>query len=371
MLDNRLLCIMYMMNAGGAETMIMKLYREAVKQGVYFDFLLFNKDKGFYDDEIRKLGGKIFYIGDVSIKKNPIRFLYLLISFLNSHKYSRVLQSTEQSYFAIYALIARLLGSKIVAIRSTNSTTCKGFVWDFISRLMIFIPRIATNVRFAPSKLAADFLFGNSNGVQILQNGIKVEDFMFDIHLRRRCRKEFVLNDSFVVGHIGRFSKQKNHKFLLDVFLEIINYKPNSVLCLVGIGELEDEIKQYAVQLGIINKVIFCGIRRDVSHILMAMDVLVFPSFYEGMPNVVIEAQTTGLPCLVSDTVTEECKVTDKVEFLSLKNLANEWAIKALSMFDNDTKREEYAMKMKLAGYDIEDVAQKFLFSMKLNGKLD
>ena len=159
-------------------------------------------------------------------------------------------------------------------------------------------------------------------------NLIKVEDFMFDIHLRRRCRKEFVLNDSFVVGHIGRFSKQKNHKFLLDVFLEIINYKPNSVLCLVGIGELEDEIKQYAVQLGIINKVIFCGIRRDVSHILMAMDVLVFPSFYEGMPNVVIEAQTTGLPCLVSDTVTEECKVTDKVEFLSLTNSAVEWANK-------------------------------------------
>lgn len=365
-LNNRLLCIMYMMDTGGAESMIMKLYREASRYGVFFDFLLFSEKKGFYDDEIRALGGKIFYIRDASIKKNPISFFYKFISFLNSHKYSCVLQSTEQSYFAVYALLAKLLGSKMVAIRSTNSTTCKGFTWDFISKLMVFIPRLASNVRFAPSKVAADFLFGDNSDVQILRNGISIENFIFHRSLRNRYRAELAINESLVVGHIGRFSKQKNHKFLLEIFKEITYCQQNSLLCLVGTGELKDEIKKYAVQLGVIDKVLFLGIRRDVPNVMMAMDVMIFPSFYEGMPNVVIEAQTTGLPCLVSDTITEECKVTDKVEFLSLKNSALEWANKALSMINNDTKREDYAGKMKVAGYDIKDVAKTFLNSMKL-----
>ena len=365
-LNNRLLCIMYMMDAGGAESMIMKLYREASRYGVFFDFLLFSEKKGFYDEEIRALGGKIYYIGDASIKKNPIRFFYKFISFLNSHKYSRVLQSTEQSYFAVYALLARLLGSKIVAIRSTNSTTCKGFTWDFISKLMVFIPRLASNVRFAPSKVAADFLFGDNSDVQILRNGISIENFIFHSSLRNRYRDELAINESLVVGHIGRFSKQKNHKFLLEIFKEITYCQQNSLLCLVGTGELKDEIKKYAVQLGVIDKVLFLGIRKDVPHVMMAMDVMIFPAFYEGMPNVVIEAQTTGLPCLVSDTITEECKVTDKVEFLSLTNSAVEWANKSLSMINNDTKREDYDGKMKAAGYDIKDGAREFVTCMRL-----
>ena len=153
---------------------------------------------------------------------------------------------------------------------------------------------------------------------------------------------------------------------MLEIFKEITYCQQNSLLCLVGTGELKDEIKKYAVQLGVIDKVLFLGIRKDVPHVMMAMDVMIFPSFYEGMPNVVIEAQTTGLPCLVSDTITEECKVTDKVEFLSLTNSAVEWANKSLSMINNDTKREDYAGKMKAAGYDIKDVAREFVTCMRL-----
>lgn len=364
-LNNRLLCIMYTMSAGGAESMIMKLYREASKCGIVFDFLLLSDKKGFYDDEIKSLGGTLFYLGNVSLKKDPISFFMALVVFFRKHKYTRVLQSTEQSYLAIYALLARLLGSEIVAIRSINSTTCRGRIWDIVSKMTRFIPKIASNVKFAPSQVSADFLFGDSN-VHILRNGVKIEKFGFNEFFRKKHREELMINDGLIIGHVGRFSKQKNHKFLLDVFAEIIALEKNSILLLLGNGELENNIKQYAMSLGIIDKIVFAGVREDVPELMMAMDVLVFPSFYEGLPNVVIEAQTTGLPCVVSDTITDECKVTDKVEFLSLKNHPQEWALKALSMIDKNDKRENYAVSMKVAGYDIQDVAKEFLTYMKL-----
>ena len=354
------------MDAGGAENMLMKLYRTVDKKRVQFDFACFTNEEGFFDKEILSMGGRIFRLGTVPLKKYPYKRMKSLYDFFRLHKYDYVLQSTEQAHMASFSLIAKIAGVYVIAIRATNSSACRGRLFDKVEKCLRFLPCFVADVKFAPSKLSADFLFGKNADVQILNNGINITEFQFNENLRRLKRKEFSFQNKLVIGHIGRFSKQKNHIFVIDVFVKILEKNSCAILLLIGTGELYHNIKKYVDALGITDRVIFAGVRKDVSELMMAMDILVFPSFYEGMPNVVIEAQTTGLPCLVSDTITEECKVTDKVEFLSLKNSALEWANKALSMINNDTKREDYAGKMKVAGYDIKDVAKTFLNSMKL-----
>ena len=362
----RLLCIVGKMDAGGAENMLMKLYRTVDKKRVQFDFACFTNEEGFFDKEILSMGGRIFRLGTIPLKNYPYKRIMSVYDFFQLHKYDYVLQSTEQAHMALFSLIAKIAGVDVIAMRATNSSACRGRLFDNFEKCLRFLPCFVADVKFAPSKLSADFLFGRNADVQILNNGINITKFQYNENLRRLKRKEFLFQNKLVIGHIGRFSKQKNHIFVIDVFVKILEKNSCAIFLLIGTGELYHNIKKYVDALGITDRVIFAGVRKDVSELMMAMDSLVFPSFYEGMPNVVIEAQTTGLPCLVSDTITEECKVTDKVEFLSLKNSALEWANKALSMINNDTKREDYAGKMKVAGYDIKDVAKTFLNSMKL-----
>ena len=173
-----------------------------------------------------------------------------------------------------------------------------------------------------------------------------------------KIRREFSLEGKTVIGHIGRFNKQKNHAFLLEVFAKIHQSNPNVVLLLVGKGELEQQICQQAQQLGVENSVIFTGVRQDVPALLSAMDVMVFPSFYEGMPNVIIEAQATGLHCVVADTITKTANISGLVEYLSLSKSAQEWADCALSKVDLERKNMNDAFIKHQ--YDIQSVANVF-----------
>ena len=173
-------------------------------------------------------------------------------------------------------------------------------------------------------------------------------------------RAELNLEGEFVVGHVGRFQKQKNHKFLLEIFKEILEKNEKARLVLVGgNGELLDETKAYAKELDIPEKVLFLGNRADVPKLLSAFDVLVFPSFFEGMPNVVIESQAASLPCLISDTITPEADITGLVKYLSLSKSANEWAQEALlqaQYHERKSHKEEFYKK----GYEIKAVVEKF-----------
>ena len=155
----------------------------------------------------------------------------------------------------------------------------------------------------------------------MLHNAIDSDVFKYDESARLKIREEFGIDGgTTVVGHIGRFMTQKNHGFLLEIFAEYLKSNPNSVLMLVGKGELEERIRQKAEELGITDKIIFTGVRSDIPQILSAMDIFVFPSLYEGMPNTVIEAQATGLPCLIADTITREADITGLVKYLPLGN---------------------------------------------------
>ena len=162
-----------------------------------------------------------------------------------------------------------------------------------------------------------------------------------------------------MIGHVGRFNAQKNHSYLLDVFSEIAKRNNEAILLLVGEGILENEIKQKAIELGIIHRCIFTGVRSDVNKLLCAMDVFVFPSLYEGMPNTVIEAQTSGLKCFVSDSITKEANVNGMVTFLPIDSNPAIWSDQILnSKLDYD--RLCSAEYMISSGYSISDTATKF-----------
>jgi glycosyltransferase involved in cell wall biosynthesis len=219
------------------------------------------------------------------------------------------------------------------------------------------------DVKFAPSDLAAKYTFGEkayeSGKVTLLHNAVDLDVFHFDANGGKVVRQELgISEDALLVGHVGRFMTQKNHGFLLEIFCEIAAIKPDARLLLVGKGELEQNLREQAERLGIVDKVIFAGVRSDIPQILSAMDVLVFPSLYEGMPNTVIEAQATGLPCVIADTITREADITGLVQHLPLDLDAKEWAESAIAAVG---PRHDTRGKFTKAGYDIENTVKAFL----------
>ena len=357
----RLLCLLSGMNAGGAETFLMKIYRQLDKHKYQMDFCINVKEKCFYEDEILSLGGKIYRIPPKS--QSVKEFRRQLTDVVRDNQYDYVLRVTSSAMGFMDLKIAKKAGAKVCSARSSNSSDGGGLKAYIAHRLGGILYHKYVDVKFAPSDLAASYTFGKKalkkNQVCILNNGVDTDVFKFDIDARNDIRKEFgVEEDQFVIGHIGRFMKQKNHEFLLKVFNEICKTNYNSKLMLVGIGELEKEIKQQIKELGLEDKVIFTGVRSDISKLLSAMDVFVFPSFYEGMPNTVIEAQATGLPCVIADTITKGADITGLVHYLSLSDNQTVWAKKALELIKNDRKdtREDFVKNC----YDIESVVNKF-----------
>ena len=184
-----------------------------------------------------------------------------------------------------------------------------------------------------------------------------LEKYKFDEIERQRTREKYELENKFVIGHVGRFSYQKNHDFLIDVFYEIIKRNPNAMLLLIGYGELEQKIKEKVLRLGLDPNVIFIGKTEDLAKYYNAMDCFVLPSFYEGLPVVGIEAQAFGLPCVFSSEITPETKILDTCSFLSLEESADIWAERILQ--NQNLKRNDNNELIKSAGYDLKEEVRK------------
>ena len=320
----RLLCIVGGMNAGGAETFLMKIYRKMNKEIYQMDFCVAKQEKNFYEDEILSLGGKMHRITPKS--KGILQNFLDIKNLVKENNYKYVLRVSQHSLSALELLAAKLGGAKILAFRSSNTNSGGGKLNLILHYIFRPIANKIINVRIAPSTEAARYMFGEKNvkknKYNLINNGLDIEKFMYSEENRNTIRKELDIEDEFVIGHVGRLTKQKNHKFLLQIFKNFLSKNKNSILLLIGEGELEEELKEYSKELGIINNVIFYGVSDCINQFYSAMDFFVFPSLFEGMPNTVIEAQTSGLQCIVSDSVTKECKITDKVKFKSLQNSA-------------------------------------------------
>lgn len=358
----RLLCIISSMNTGGAETFLMKLYRNIDRTKYQFDFCVNVPEKCFYEDEILSLGGKMFRVTPKS--QNAKAFKSQLSELIKTENYQYVLRITSNAMGFWDLKIAKKAGAKVCCARSSNSSDGAGWKTKIAHRIGRLLFSKYVDVAFAPSDLAAEYTFGRKayrNGsVHLLNNAVDLDTFQYSITDREEIRREFrITSEQLVFGHIGRFNEQKNHEFLLEIFNSIREKKCNSVLLLLGDGPLKNEIQTKAKELGLENSVIFAGIRSDVPRFLSAMDCFIFPSFYEGMPNTVIEAQATGLPCIISDTITRNADITGLVDYVSLEQSSNQWACLALekSKLDRlDTKQVFLEHK-----YDIKSSAEAFV----------
>ncbi|MDE7423389.1 MAG: glycosyltransferase family 1 protein [Lachnospiraceae bacterium] len=353
----RILHVVGKMHYGGMETLIMNIYRNINREKVQFDFLVHYSEKGEYDDEIRQLGGKIYIMPRTKIS-NYFKYKKALKYFFAKHNEFIVVHSHLHNLAFMHLSIARHYGMATIEHFHNNSVdrNFKGIIGYYCSRLGIKY----ADYLFACSDGAAKFfLQGKYKKLPytIIKNGIETEKFSYNEKIRKQMREQYHCNNQFVVLHVGRFWEQKNHKFLLEIFKEILKQNTNSKLFLIGIGPLEDEIKKKVKNLDIEKNVCFLGVKDNVNEWMQMADCFLFPSLYEGLGIVLIEAQTSGLRCFTSlDKVPVDAKVSENIEYISLKESAKVWADKVLasSLYERKSCVEE----VKRAGYDIRETAK-------------
>lgn len=357
----RILCVLASLNMGGAETFMMKIFRN-LQTDKKIDFIV-SAEEGYYEKEILELGGKIYRIPLRT--QHPVRAFMDLKKIVQDNHYDTVLKLCETPIGVIDLIAAKLGGAHNLCVRSCNANAEEVRIKRMVDAILRPLLNTVATVKIAPSDLAAEFTFGakavQRGEVVFLHNALDLKQFTFSQQDRERIRAKLGVENKLVIGHVGRFNQQKNHKFILKVFAELKKLAPNAVLLLVGKGELEAEIRSQIQNLGLEDSVRLLGVRDDVPKLLCAMDAFLFPSFYEGMPNTVIEAQTTGLPCVISDTITAEAAVTPLVQMLPLELSAAEWAQKVLdAAYMPVVERTSAAELMKQAEYDIETCVMKF-----------
>lgn len=345
----RILHILQRMEAGGTQALLMNIYRKIDRTKVQFDFLVEYPNKQFYDDEIISMGGKIYYT-NVRNDFNIFKFQKELKKILKENNYKIVhVHAFTIGYFCLKT--AKRCGVPIRIAHSHNNETVHDSKY-LLKRVMQKLYTIHANNLFACSEAAGRYLFGNRE-FKVLNNAIDSEKFIFNAQIREETRKELSLENNFVVGHVGRFHAQKNHKFLINVFKEIKAKQNNAKLILVGSGPLENEIKKQVEDLNLVKDVIFLGNRGDMNRIFMAMDVFVFPSLFEGLGIVSIEAQATGTPVICSEGLPEESKITPIYKKLNLSDSLEKWAEESIKITKNKLCNTNMQEKVIKSGFDM------------------
>ncbi len=370
----RVLQVFARMDRGGSETMIMNYYRNIDKEKVQFDFVVHTDDVCAFDKEIENLGGRIFHLPRYTLK-NHFQYIKLWKDLLKSHPEYKIIHGHYFSISAIYFFIAKKFDT--IKIAHSHIAIRKKDIKSLLLKLFTLPVRYLTDYYFACSIIAGEWLYGKNKKIKkdliIHKNSINTELFKYNESYRREIRAELNIDHKFVLGHVGRFNSQKNHNFLIDIFKAILEKEKNSILLLVGEGELRASIEKKVSMLGIEANVLFLGSRSDVHKIIQAIDVFIFPSFYEGLPVTVIEAQTSGLKCFISNTISNEVKITDVVDFLSINKSADYWADRILE-YANGYQRTDKLIEVKNAGYDIFESAKWlqdfYLKALKLYTKI-
>ena len=348
------------MARAGIETMLMNYYREIDRSRIQFDFLANKPVPGEYDGEIRDMGGRVF----VSPGLNPLhfpRYRRFVADLLQSNPEIRIVHAHNEAmgYYALKS--AKDAGVRVRIAHAHNTQIIRDYKYPLKLVCKKLLPGSATDY-WSCGRDAGIYYYGekrwNSSGF-ILHNAIDVSRFAFSREKRERIRQLNGLENAFVVGHVGRFNVQKNHTRLLDIFAEIAKAEPSARLALIGVGELEQSVKDKARAIGIQDKTLFLGQMADVSDWYQAMDCFVLPSLFEGLPVVGIEAQAAGLPCIFSDRVTDEVLLSAGASRVALEADDTEWAKEIMAAKRPETERTQGIDIVRHAGYDIHTEAQK------------
>lgn len=357
----RVLHAVNIMDRAGLENMLMNYYRSIDHSRVQFDFLTHRPNEGAYEKEIISMGGKVFHAPRLYPKNYKGYFRYMQELFERYPEY-RIMHAhmDTMSAFPLYA--AKING---VPVRIAHSHTSKldkdiKLPIKYVAKLMV--PHVA-NQYFSCGKIAGEFLFGNRE-FQVVHNAIDLDKYCFDKTIREEERKKLGLENKFVVGHVGRYCYIKNQSFLIDIFKEILLKKNNARLVLVGKGEDEKVLRDKVRQLKIEDKVLFLVDRDDVHRLYQVMDVFVMPSLFEGLPVVGVEAQANGLPCIMSDKISQEILLTANSRAMSLLNDAKDWAKVILQT--NLDRNLISPVELGNKGYDVQIEVKKLMQQYQL-----
>lgn len=356
----RVLQVIGVMDRGGAETMVMNLYRAMDRERVQFDFLVHEQREGDYDAEIVSLGGRIFraprYNGI-----NGIAYRRCIRSLFASHPEWRVVHGHIGSCAPLYLSEAKRVGA--FAIAHSHAQNYRNGISGVAFNIAAHPVRRIADYFMACSKEAGLDRFGSSivegNRFAIVPNGIDVASYACDERVHVEAKADYGLAGRPVVCHTGRLIPVKNHEFLLEVFARVVQSFPNAVMLLAGRGDLEEQIRARVNELGLKKAVFFLGVVDDVPRLLRAADVFVFPSINEGLALSVVEAQASGLPTIASTGVPELAVVSDRVCRMPLSSGVEAWATECVDKlrFSLSSERSDACEQVREHGFDIADTS--------------
>lgn len=350
-------------NLGGIETYLIEQFRHLDKTKIDYDFVNITGEYSIcYEDEILASGSKIFKV--VSRHKNPLLHYWQWFNILLQNKgvYDVIVLNTNSLEYVFPLVLGKIFGIPVRVIHSHNSgfENKQGLARRLLVGMNKKLLAWSANLRFACSQFAGQWMF-KDNPYYVIYNAIDIHKYDADLIVREETRNALGLHTELTLLHVGRFSYQKNHSFLLDIFKEVHAIQPDSVLLLVGDtteeSEFLTEVKRKIKAYGLENVVRLLGRRDDVNKIMQAADVLVMPSFFEGLTVVGIEAQASDLPLLLSDTVTKELGLLPSTQFISLEAGPTAWA-EAIVNSKQHNRQSRYE-ELKAAGYDIGNETER------------
>ncbi|MCI1135679.1 glycosyltransferase [Enterococcus gallinarum] len=355
----RVLHILNGLGTGGAESFIMNVYRNIDRNEFQFDFLIRSNEGNILVDEITQLGGKVIIAPNFprNVFKNKKFMKKFFDEEIEKYNFVHIHANSLVYYLPINLLLKKKF--KNIILHSHNTQPEKKYM-NFIHFINRHRLNNKTVRRIACSQSAGEWLYNGE--FTVIHNSIDTEKFSFKKDQRILIREKYNIKDEFIIGNVGRFINQKNHKFILEVYSEFYKIYPNSKLLLVGEGILMEEVKLLARKMGIHKNIVFTGAVSNIAEYYSAMDCFLLPSFYEGLPIALVEAQTSGLNCFVSsESVSGEADLTKLIEFISLKESPSKWAKEIFSNMYADINRDAYEMLVRENGFGVEQLTNNLI----------
>ena len=323
--------------------------------GLTIDILAINNPDESYFQKVREKGGSLYVLPRNS--KTICQYFWGLIRLIKKNKYDAVHIHGNSHTLVLELLAAKMAGCRIRIVHA-HSTSCK---YVIIHKIMTPLFNCLCTHRLACGRDAGIWMFGKYN-FKVFNNGIDTERFAYSEKNRENIRNKINVVKSTIIGHVGYFQKVKNQTFLIKVFSELQKKQRDYFLVLIGDGPLRHEVEALAAKLDVIDRVLFTGNIDNVDAFLSAIDLIVMPSLFEGVPLTLVEQQANGLQCVVADTISKEVDKTGNIHYLSLDDNLRTWVdcIDSIECMKNRKMRSETSItKIKACGYDINTEAKK------------
>ena len=354
----KVLAVVYKLMPAGLENRLMDILRNIDSERVRIDIYTYQMEEGVYDDEVRRLGGKVYYNPPLTVS-NMFWYVQYFKKFLLEHPEYQIVHAHQDAWCSVFCKGAYLANVPIRIAHSRTAISTKNLS-SMVKNLIKKTARKYANYYFAVSEKAGRWLFGNklyeTGKVQIWPNAIDAKQFYFDRTVRENVRLENAWNDKYVVMHVGNFTPPKNHPFILEIFDKVRSREKQAHLVLVGTGD-RTQIDKLICENMLEKSVTFLGSRRDVNQLLQAADVFLFPSIFEGLPGALVEAQASGVPCVISDTIAKEAHIVPNISVLSLTDNIEIWVNNVLdAKMMERTNAREY---IEARGFDICSLSER------------